>query len=138
MAGPLLSVCCGITASEHETEDDSVKYWCGGCRRMCKVKPAGQDEVQPRSEAQAFADQFNKDGTIKEENFDFKLISKEPQKAPTRPSDAPRSDVEVKDGSIYQDGKLIGYTIDDKTWYANEFGEDWKGSDKALKALRNR
>lgn len=141
MSGILISKCCGAVASEADTEDDSVKFWCGACRRMCKVTTPARDEGRPRTQQQAYEDQFDKDGKLKEENFDW---TKVPQDAPRRPSDAPRTvetpkdDLEVKDGLIYQNGKVIGKALTDAEWYQGEFGEEWKGSDKALKALRNR
>ena len=135
MSGIMLSACCGAAVSEHETEDDSVKYWCGACRRMCKIARP-EKEVKPRSAVQAYNDQFNPDGSLKEENFT--MDDEGPLEAPQTPVEPSNSELEVRDGLIYQNGKVIGKSLSDEEWFRETYKEDWQGSSEALSMLRNK
>lgn len=126
----LVSACCKTHYTEEASESNAVDHInvCSTCGMPCRLTRIGEPEGKPRTAQQAYNDSFDEQGNLREQG-DSTILG-----------DAPRPDnsLEIKDGKIYQNGKLIGTAVDDKTWYEQEFGEEWKGSEDALKKLRDR
>ena len=139
MAFQVVSKCCLSHYTEEPNEYDGVEatFVCQTCKRPCERTRIGEPDGKPRTEAQAYADAFDKDGRLKPEN-DPEGFADKPNSLDSQTNTPSAPTIEIKDGKIYQNGKVIGTAIDDKTWFKETFGEEWKGSDDALKALRSR
>lgn len=124
-----VSACCGTHYTEEPTEisDRECIFVCWNCKNPCKLKMPEAEGV-PRSEEESYKDGMS----------DPLTAADPPVELREEKGEQPVQGVQVKDGLIYQDGKVIGKSLSDKEWFKGEFNEEWQGTDEALKQLRNR
>lgn len=91
-----------------------------------------EDEGTPRSEEQAYEDGL-KDDLGPDADPPVELRAEEGKPQPPSPEA-----LEVRNGLIYQGGKVIGKALSDREWFKEEFGEEWQGTDEALTKMRER
>lgn len=133
------SDCCKTHYTEEPSEFDGVQFTpvCAACHRPCKIITVGEDEGTPRSQAQAEADaKANPDPEVKLKVGDgIKALQAERNQTPVEAPETPSNEFKVKDGLIYQGDTVIGKALSDKELYKSKYGEEWQGSDEALKKV---
>jgi hypothetical protein len=142
MAFTIVSKCCQTRYTEESSESNNVDHInvCVTCGLPCKLTRIGESDGTPRSAAQAYNDSFNEDGSPKFDPDGIGILggTKKPSDTSSEAVQAPEKPVEaitVKEGLIYHNGKVIGTALSDRERYQSEYGEEWKGSDEALKKV---